>query len=339
MSVFLNGKFVELDAAKVSAFDAGLQHGVGLFETMLAVKGKDGPAVIGLGEHMTRLAHSAAELGLSDSLREDALSEAVLETVKRSGLMREDARARVRLTITGGDLNMLSRTSGAARDPTILIHAQPATAYPAEMMERGVSVTLADMKLNPLDPFAGHKTLNYWSRLRELQRAAAKQAGEALVFQVTNHLAGGCVSNAFVVKDGVLMTPIARGEEKEVGKESGTGPGTHKAAPAGTRAAKAGSKSKAEPVEVSSMVMPSPVLPGVTRAILVRHAADNGVRIERRMLSIHDVLGADEVFLTNSSWGVLPVVKVEREAIGGGEVGALTRRAQEWWSRELASFE
>ena len=46
--------------------------------------------------------------------------------------------------------------------------------------------------------------------------AGSKRAAEALVLQVTNYLAGGCVSNAFIVKDGVLVTPIARGEEEEV---------------------------------------------------------------------------------------------------------------------------
>ena len=36
MQVWLNGKFVQRDAAMVSAFDAGMQHGIGLFETCLA---------------------------------------------------------------------------------------------------------------------------------------------------------------------------------------------------------------------------------------------------------------------------------------------------------------
>jgi hypothetical protein len=36
------------------------------------------------------------------------------------------------------------------------------------------------------------------------------------------------------------------------------------------------------------------------------------------MISIRDVLDADELFLTNSSWGVLPVVAVESHAVGGG---------------------
>ena len=48
--------------------------------------------------------------------------------------------------------------------------------------------------------------------------------------------------------------------------------------------------------------------------------------IARRMVTISDVLEADEVFLTNSSWGVLPVVAVEKSRIGGGEPGPVTNR-------------
>ncbi len=33
--VWLGGRFVPLEEARVSFFDAGLQHGVGLFETMV----------------------------------------------------------------------------------------------------------------------------------------------------------------------------------------------------------------------------------------------------------------------------------------------------------------
>ncbi len=39
MQVWLNGQFVQRDAALVSAFDAGIQHGVGLFETCIARNG------------------------------------------------------------------------------------------------------------------------------------------------------------------------------------------------------------------------------------------------------------------------------------------------------------
>ncbi len=299
-TVFLNGRFISAEEATLSAFDAGLQHGVGLFETMTARFAAGEAEIPRLEEHLDRLRKSAKELGLSDALRTHALAEAVCKTVEKSKL----PRSRVRLTVTGGDLNLLARKPEGATpagevpariDPTVLIVAQPATEYPEAMFERGVPAAIADLRLNPLDPMSGHKTLNYWARLRELQAAAAKKAGEAIVFTVSNHVAGGCVSNVFVAKNGVLLTPIARGEEG-----------------GGVRTA-------------SGAYLPSPVLPGVTRKAVMTLARERGFECVTRMLAIDDLLEADEVFLTNSSWGVLPVVRLEREEIGGGEVGEKTR--------------
>ncbi len=288
--VFLNGDFLDPADARVSAFDAGLLHAVGLFETMLAGVGPGGAWVFGLEDHLERLTTSARDLGLSDSLRRAGLRDAVLQTVLKADL----PRARVRLTITGGDLSLLARDNAPPHDPTILIAAQPATVYPDAFFDQGVTAVIADLRVNPLDPLAGHKTLNYWARLRDLQAAARKHAGEALVFQVSNHLAGGCVSNACLVKDGVLLTPIARGEEPPGG-------------------------------------IPSPVLPGVTRAFILDRARARGIDTRPRMLTIDDILGADELFLTNSSWGVLPVVQVERRTIADGSPGELTRDLRQAW--------
>ncbi|TVQ60734.1 MAG: hypothetical protein EA378_10780 [Phycisphaerales bacterium] len=316
--VFLDGEFLDRGDARVSAFDAGVQHGVGLFETMSAVGTAEGARVFRLWHHMDRLATSARALGLTESIDADALGEAVGETVRRSGLAEgEGRRARVRLTITGGDLNLLQSEAKPVARPTVLIHVQPATAYPEAMFDRGVTAAVADLRLNPFDPTQGHKTLNYWARLRELQRASGRHAGEALVFQVTNHLAGGAVSNAVLVRDGVVMTPIARGEEQEVAEALGAGPG----APPRVVAGGGG----------STAAMPSPVLPGVTRRFVLATARAQGLRVERRMLTIDDVFAADEVMLTNSSWGVLPVVRVEQHLIATGEVGEVTRLLRAAW--------
>src|SRR4051794_35177105 len=45
-TVFLNGRFVEPGDARVSAFDAGFQHGVGVFDTMIGGSGDGGPSVL-----------------------------------------------------------------------------------------------------------------------------------------------------------------------------------------------------------------------------------------------------------------------------------------------------
>jgi len=302
-SVFLDGSFVTRADARISAFDASVQHGVGLFETMHATSTPDGVMVRDLDEHLDRLQASAAALGLSEEVKTGPLGEAVTETVRRARYKH----TRVRLTLTGGDLNLLQTQGRSNHRPTVLIQATPATKYPDEMFEKGVMATLGQARANPLDPTAGHKTLNYWWRLRELQDAAAKGAGEAIIFQVSNHLAGGCVSNLFAVGGGHLITPIAQGEEDEV----------------------------ATP-ETREGRIPSPVLPGITRMRVIEQAAAMGIKTTKRMMTIDDLLDAQEVFLTNSSWGVLPVVRVEAETIGSGAVGEVTREMRGAWNELVA---
>lgn len=326
-TVWINGRVVEPGEAAVSAFDAGFQHGVGLFETMLAQATDAAPAgrVFRLAEHMARLEGSAKALGLVSTLNTRALGEAVEGAVETSGICQagdaQGTRARVRLTLTGGDLNMLAAArsggaGGAGADPTVLIDVTPAQRYPSEMFERGVSLTVASAKANPLNEADGHKTLNYWWRLRELQSAAQRGAGEALVLMVTNHVCGGAVSNLIAVKHasdsadgggansaghatgGELVTPIARGEE-------------------------------------SGGALPSPVLPGITRGAVLEFARDAGLNVTKRMLSIDDVLDADEVLLTNSSWGVLPVVRVEAKEIGDAAPGPVGRLLREKWEAAM----
>ncbi len=347
--IFLNGSFVDSAGATVSAFDAGLQHGVGLFETMTGVVRRAGAQavsredlhenyhIIHLHEHMTRLVSSATELGLSDSLRRDALAETVERTLAKASESHPDVeRFRIRLTMTGGDLNMLARSREGAKEggqertqlPTIMIHAQPATIYPAEFFEKGVPVMIADLKVNPLNPFEGHKTLNYWPRLRALQMAAAAGASEALVFQVTNHLAGGCVSNALLVKGGVVITPWAQGERTNERAREGMEKDSATAAISGLASR-------------APTTLASPVLAGITRRWAMEWCEDQQMQVVRKLVTIDDVLSADEVLLTNSSWGVLPVVRVEKHqvgsgsGVGSGRVGEVGRGLIEAWQQQL----
>jgi branched-subunit amino acid aminotransferase/4-amino-4-deoxychorismate lyase len=291
MRIWINGTFVERDEARISIFDASVQHAIGLFETMRITGG----VVYRLDQHLERLARSCRELLLTERLRTDALAEAV-KLVVGDG---ETDEARLRLTLTGGDLNTLQSRGESPADPTIIIVTQPPTAYPPEMFERGVIATIADGRLNPLDPMAGHKTLNYWPRIQALQFAAARSAGEALWFSVSNHLASGSVSNVFLVKDGILHTPYAHGEEE---------PGALRA----------------------------PVLPGITRQAVIEFADARGIGTSRRMINIEETLEADEIFLTNASWGVLPVVGIEREVIADGNVGPVTKALHEAWRTDVA---
>ena len=295
MKIWLNGQLCDRSDARINVLDAGIQHGVGLFETMLA---RDG-AVLRMDQHLLRLETSAQELGLAEALRVDPLGEAVLDTLAAND-MRD---ARIRLTVTGGDLGLPwtrkpeDRTE-EVRTPTIMIVAQPPTAYPEELFERGVAVTVSASRHSNSDRFLAHKSLWYWPRIEALGHAARVGCTESLWFSTQGFLAAGSVSNVFLVKDGVLSTPIARGDDE------------------------------ATEGEVTQL---HPVLPGCTRMAVMEWALTQSARVRIRNLTIEEVVAADEIFMTNSSWGVLPVVRVEDAVIGKGTPGLFTQSMRERW--------
>lgn len=280
---------IEAEEASVRADDAGLQHGVGLFETMLARHGR----IFRREAHLDRMASSAAALGLA--LPERSVLQSALEQAVRANALEN---ARVRLTVTPGSIRMLQPEHRPTAGPTILATATAPTLYDPAYYERGVRVVIAGPLANPFDPMQGHKTLAYWGRLRTLRDAAMAGAAEALWLSVTNHVMSGSVSNLLIVKDGVVRTPYARGEEVDG-------------------------------------ALPAPVLAGVTRAAVLELAEAAGIPTQRKMISVADLLDADEVMLTNSGWGVLAVTSVEKKAIGDGGVGPLTRRLHESYEAKV----
>jgi len=190
--VFLNGELIPASQAKVSVFDGGFLHGAGLFETMRAYAGK----VYRLDEHLDRLLSSAKELAIPVAGNKDELHDAVVQTLEANGL----DEARLRLTVSWGDLRS---------DPkgTILITASQLKPYPAEFYEKGMAIVISDSKVESSNPVARHKSTNYLPRLLELRKAQQLKAGESLWFTESNHLAEGCISNVFLVKDSKLLTP------------------------------------------------------------------------------------------------------------------------------------
>ena len=70
------------------------------------------------------------------------------------------------------------------------------------------------------------------------------------------------------------------------------------------------------------------VLLGITRASVLTLAAAAGTPCAERDVDADGLRGAKEVFLTSSSVGVWPVLRVDRRPIGDGRVGPVTARLQ-----------
>lgn len=80
----------------------------------------------------------------------------------------------------------------------------------------------------------------------------------------------------------------------------------------------------------------TPVLPGVTRGVVLELARANEIECEEKPLTIDDLLSADEVFLTGSALELMPVARIERHAVGAEKRGAVTTRMAELYRALVA---
>jgi branched-chain amino acid aminotransferase len=67
------------------------------------------------------------------------------------------------------------------------------------------------------------------------------------------------------------------------------------------------------------------LLAGITRRRVLELCAAAGVLVEERRVAPDELAGADEVFLSSSIRGVLPVARVDGRAVGGGAPGPIGR--------------
>src|SRR4030042_612704 len=77
----------------------------------------------------------------------------------------------------------------------------------------------------------------------------------------------------------------------------------------------------------------TPVLPGVARKTVCLLAKQNSIKLTEKDLTIDDLLGADEIFLTNVIMQVMPITKVEKHTVGDGRVGDVTKKLQTSWDQ------
>jgi branched-chain amino acid aminotransferase len=200
--VFLNDRIVDADKACISPSDAGLLHGVGLFETIRVYAGR----AFRLDQHIERLLNSAAALDLVLRHSDEAIREAAAAVIDANKVVD----GRMRITVTGGPLPTIGPDGEGCPSPpqsTLLVAAAADAGYPADFYNDGMAVATAAARVNPADLTVAHKTLNYWPRLLTLQASRQQHCGEALWFTIDNRLAEGCVSNAFLVAGGRVLTP------------------------------------------------------------------------------------------------------------------------------------
>jgi len=70
----------------------------------------------------------------------------------------------------------------------------------------------------------------------------------------------------------------------------------------------------------------SGLLPGITRRVVLELATSLGLKVYKRRISLDELIGVEEAFLTNSLIEIMPLVEIDCRRIGKGKPGTLTQR-------------
>jgi 4-amino-4-deoxychorismate lyase len=190
---------VPADEPVVTAFDAGLGRGDGVFESASVVDGR----APHMADHLRRLAHSAVLLELTDP------GEHAWRALIEATLADWDAR-------TEGVLRLfLTRGLGEDANPTALALLAPVPAEVVRQREQGISVVSlslgvpADFRSRAPWLLGGAKTLSYAVNMAALRHAHRLGADDVVHTSLDGQLLEGPTSTVVWAADGVLHTPPA----------------------------------------------------------------------------------------------------------------------------------
>ena len=199
LTIYVDGKFVPEGEAKVSVFDHGLLYGDGIFEGIRFYNGR----VFRLEEHHDRLWDSARSICLEIPMTRSAMTEALLETIRRNGL--RDGYIRQIVTRGVGNLGL---NPALCKRPTVIIIAATIALYPEEMYRNGLTIVTVPTRragaatLNP-----AVKSLNYLNNVMARIEANLVGADEALMLNDNGHVSECTADNVFIIKKGQIFTP------------------------------------------------------------------------------------------------------------------------------------
>jgi branched-subunit amino acid aminotransferase/4-amino-4-deoxychorismate lyase len=185
---FLNGKFLMINEARISAQEPGFLLGFGLFETMRSYKNK----IVYFDKHLERIKESSKLIKIRLSYPVDELKDLIGKTIKINGF--QDAY--VRLTLWKQDIST-----------GILIRVKKYKPHTLEKYKKGFTAMISKFKQAEGSFLAKIKSTG--RILYELAYREAKSKGfdEAILLNNHGYIAEGTRSNLFFVKNNEIFTP------------------------------------------------------------------------------------------------------------------------------------
>lgn len=200
MKIYLNGKLVDKENAKVSVFDHGFLYGDGVFEGIRVYD----CLIFKLIEHIDRLYESAHSIMLKIPLSKDEMIGATIKTLKANKL--KDAYIRAIVSRGEGDLGLDPRKCKGKE--TVVIITDKIALYPQSLYKEGMGIVTVPTIRNICEAVNPQiKSLNYLNNILAKMEAINAGYQEALMLDHLGYIAECTGDNIFAVKRGHLYTP------------------------------------------------------------------------------------------------------------------------------------
>lgn len=203
--IWFDGEMVPWREAKTHVLTHTLHYGMGVFEGVRAYEAEGGTAIFRLQEHTNRLFDSAHIMNMKIPFSKEELNEAQRAAVRENNL----PSAYIRPMVFYGSEAMGLRATGLKVH--VIVAAWSWGAYMGkEALELGIKVRTSSYTRHHVNISMTRAKANgpYFNSMLALQEALSGGADEALLLDAQGYVAEGSGENIFVVKDGVIYTPM-----------------------------------------------------------------------------------------------------------------------------------
>jgi branched-chain amino acid aminotransferase len=203
--LWLDGKFVDWDDAKVHILTHTLHYGLGVFDGMRAYKRADGATfVFRLREHVERLFDGCKMCLLQPKFTRGEVADACLETLRVNELA--DGYIRPMVFIGEGAMGIYVPNNPVR---TAVVAWQWGAYLGDEALKNGIRAKISSFARHHINVSLAKAKMNGQYTNSVLAKREAKLAGydEAILLDSSGYVSEGSGENIFVVRKGVIYTP------------------------------------------------------------------------------------------------------------------------------------
>ena len=197
-TAYLNGEYMPLEEARISPMDRGFLFGDGIYEVIPSYGGR----MVGFGPHMDRMNNGLGLLEIDPGLSEEQWRDLCQNLLEKNGA----GNLGVYLHVTRGADKKRDHAYPVGIKPTIFGYAfeiAPAPIPEKDKVKPYTCSTTTDLRWDRCNI----KSISLLGNVMHYQYGKSRGDGEVFLFNGNDELTECGACNAYIVKDGVVITP------------------------------------------------------------------------------------------------------------------------------------